>query len=359
LRQDLSGARQDLKKGRGPAGMPRFVLGGFVLLQVVALAGGVLMLGSARGAIGAEPERPAASAAAASVAPATTPPPPAEPLASASPSPAAASGKTAERKAPATASKVTAKAAGIETAPTCEQLLGKRPAIPGSYPGAAHNELRAARRALVRGDLDEAQRCYCRAARYDERLTDAAIGLARLLLIRRDPAAAADWAKKASKIDPGSGDVQFVLGDALALSGDASGARTALLAAAGVRENEEPSVLALARRMVQLGHEGLRRRDYANAERYFRRASVLDPRNWEGPYGAARALLEMDRAALAVGFARQALELGEHPRTHVLLGDALNAAGDTAAAETQWRKAYDMDPRDPEARFRIGRLASK
>ena len=42
-----------------------------------------------------------------------------------------------------------------------------------------------------------------------------------------------------------------------------------------------------------------------------------------------------------------------------LLGDALSASGGSAAAEAQWRRAFDLDPQDPEARFRIGRLAAK
>lgn len=358
LRRDLSEARKDLSSGKGPAGMPKLVLGGFVTLQVAALAAALLVLAATTGgsSANARPELPAAAVPAAPPALATAPPAP-----SSEPAPAPSAAEPAAR-APAHKPAKPVSAAdgsGLEQAPTCDKLLGKRPQIPGSYPGAAHNELRNARRALVRGDLDEAQRCYCRSVRYDRNLVDAVIGLARLLLIRRDANAAAEWARKAAVMAPSKDDVQAVLGDALALAGDPAAARSALLASASVRPEDEPATRNLARRNVQLGHASLRRRDHANAERYFRRAHVLDSRNWEGPYGIARALHELGRHDLAVHWARLATELGpDQARTHVLLGDALSSGGRQSDAVAAWRKALEKDPNDPEARFRIGRLAS-
>ena len=357
IRQDLASARQDLAKGKGPAGMPAIVLAGFVLLQLAVMVGGVLVFAGSLTPASAAPEPiaetplPAASSATAATVAAPSSPASETPAAKAAEAPVAKSAK------PKTAA--SKPSGGLETAPTCDKLLGKQRKIPGAYPGAAYNELRNARKALVRGDLDEAQRCYCRSVRYDSGLVDSVIGLARLLLIRRDAHAAAEWARKAAGLAPGNDDAQGVLGDALALAGDELAARTALLASAGVRPEDEPSTRTLARRNVQLGHASMRRLDHANAERYFRRAHILEPGNWEGPYGVARALLDVGKADLATGWARLASELAKDmARTHVLLGDALSASGKSKEAEAAWRKALELDPNDPEARFRIGRLAS-
>jgi tetratricopeptide (TPR) repeat protein/DNA-binding NarL/FixJ family response regulator len=360
IKNDFSESGRDLVRGRGPAGMPSVVMAGFVALQAAALAAGVLVFASSQGIISAEPEprpRLAANATEAPGAPPNVPALQSQAIAATAP-PAADSQRTADatrKTVPASTPTL-----GLEEAPSCDKLLGKRPPIPGSYPGAAHNELRGARKALVRGDLDEAQRCYCRSVRYDKRLVEAHTGLARLLLIRRDPHSAAEWARKAAALEPQNDDIQAILGDALALSGDPGGARIALLASAGLSAKDEPSAVNFSRRMLQLGHMALRNRDHANAERYFRRAAALDPRSWEGPYGIARALLELEKASLAAGYAKQATELGpEIARAHVLLGDVLTATGDQRGAETAWRKALDLDPTDPEARFRVGKLAAK
>jgi Flp pilus assembly protein TadD/DNA-binding NarL/FixJ family response regulator len=363
LRQDLGEARKDLSRRRGPAGMPAVVLGGFVLLQALALGAGVLVLTGAHGTLLARPEPRLAPAPSAPSAPlaersAEPLPPPAPEGSVAPPEPAAASLSEPPKPDPVPKPSATAIESGLETAPTCDSLLGKQPPIVGSYPGAAYSELRSARRALVRGDLDETQRCYCRALRYESRLTEALVGMARLLLIRRDAAAAGEYARKAALLEPRNDDVQAVLGDALALSGDAQGAKLAFLAFANLGANDAPGAIGLARRMVQLGHASMRRRDHANAERFFRRATVLDPGNWEGAYGVAHALLEAGKAPIAVHWARRAAEYGpRQARTHVLLGDALSESGDKAGAEVAWRKALEVEPSDPEARFRIGRLS--
>jgi Flp pilus assembly protein TadD/DNA-binding NarL/FixJ family response regulator len=362
LRQDLGGARKDLAQGKGPAGMPAFVLGGFILLQAVALAAGVLVLTGTQGTLLARPEpSPPSPSPRSTESPAPAPNTPLaarsaeQPVATAASKPEPAPAKLPPPQDPQPPAGPVE--SGLETAPTCDSLLGKQPAIAGSYPGAAYSELRLARKALVRGDLDETQRCYCRALRYESRLMDALIGMARLLLIRRDATAAAEYARKAAQIEPRNDDVQSVLGDALALSGESEAAKVALMAGAGIRAHDAPGAISLARRMVQLGHTSMRRRDHANAERFFRRAAVLDPGNWEGAYGVAHALLEAKRAPLSVSWARRAADFGpRQARTHVLLGDALLESGDAAGAEAAWRKALEVEPNDPEARFRVGRL---
>ena len=78
----------------------------------------------------------------------------------------------------------------------CE-VLGQTP-VPERNLGAAVDEVRNARRDLVRGDLDAAHRSYCRAVSFDAENAGAMTGLARLLLMRRDGRPAVFWAKRAA-----------------------------------------------------------------------------------------------------------------------------------------------------------------
>jgi Flp pilus assembly protein TadD/DNA-binding response OmpR family regulator len=370
---DKRAVRPQPAQARSPLGW--IAAAGAGVLLLVLVAGGALLIAAERDKPSARPEPLAASAPpAAPSAPLAAPPTPAqssapeEPAAPAAqaeasakePPPEAPPAEAAEAKPPSPPPLANAVAgAGLTPGPTCDDLLGKAKAVPGTYPGAAYNELRAARKALVRGDLDEAQRCYCRAVRYDKSLADAHVGLARLLLLRRDAVQATEWGRKAAEIAPGNDDVQAVLGDIFALRGEEIAARTALLAAAGIGAGDEPGAAGLARRMLGLGHSSMRQRDHANAERYFRRAAVLNPGSWDAVYGIAHALLEAGKSELAVFWARRAVELAPgQVRTHVLLGDVLTQAGDRSGAEKAWRKALEVSPNDPEARFRVARLGN-
>jgi tetratricopeptide (TPR) repeat protein/CheY-like chemotaxis protein len=234
----------------------------------------------------------------------------------------------------------------------CE-VLGEASAAEKNL-GAGADELRNARRDLVRGDLDAAHRSYCRAVGLDAENVPAMTGLARLLLMRRDAKPAVFWARRAAQKNPGDGNIQSVLGDALALVGDDAGARKAWLAGAGITSAADPGVRGLARRDLRFAIRAFDRRDYAKAERLFRRAVVLEPNDADAALRLARTLLVLGENKQAVAWARRATSLAPRSsKAHLVHGDALAAAGDPKTAAAEWRLAQKFDPGSAEAASRL------
>jgi tetratricopeptide (TPR) repeat protein/DNA-binding response OmpR family regulator len=234
----------------------------------------------------------------------------------------------------------------------CE-VLGETPAPERSLSGAV-DEVRNARRDLVRGDLDAAHRSYCRAVSFDAENAGAMTGLARLLLMRRDGRPAVFWARRAAQKNPGDGNIQSVLGDALALVGDDAGARKAWLTGAGITSAVDPGVRGLARRDLRFAIRAFDRRDYARAERLFRRAVVLEPNDADAAARLAKTLLVLGDNKLAVAWARRATSLAPRSsKAHLVHGDALAAAGDPKTAAAEWRLAMKFDPKSAEAASRL------
>jgi tetratricopeptide (TPR) repeat protein/DNA-binding response OmpR family regulator len=245
-------------------------------------------------------------------------------------------------------------------APTCEQLLRDQPSRSGgAQPAAARAEVKAARRALVRGDVDDAQMSYCRAIRWDERYNAALAGLIQLLLLRRDTAAAVRWAQRAVETDPADPDLQALLGDAYGRTERQSEARAAWLAAAGKQADDADASRRLAQRYTRVARQSHKRRDLPRAERYYRRAAVLQPNSVEAAMGLARVLLEEEDTRNAILWARRALSLAPaNVGARVLLGDTLAQSGDTKSAEMEWIEAQRLDPANPEVAHRIANLAA-
>jgi DNA-binding NarL/FixJ family response regulator len=241
----------------------------------------------------------------------------------------------------------------LTDAPTCESLLGPRKPNPGVYPGAAYDQLRAARRALVRGDLDAVQREYCMGLRFDPSNGDILVGLARLMLSRRDPKQAVQYARDAVKSAPDEKSRQLLLGDALALT-DPSKAAEPILLGSGVAVEEPTSRKTLAIAQSKAAEDALKKQDLSYAERAFRRAAILDPSNALAASGVARALLDQGFAPAAAHWARRATNAdAKSIPAHIALGDALQKAGDREGAITAWKRAAELDPNDPSARSRL------
>jgi tetratricopeptide (TPR) repeat protein len=239
-------------------------------------------------------------------------------------------------------------------APSCDTLLASVPE-PENFPGAAFEQLKSARKALVQGKVDDAQRAYCQAVRWDADNPLHYFELAHLLLIRRDGAAATEWAEKGLRLDPSSVRGQSLAGDGRARVGDVEGARRAWFAAGGVNTPSSEEIEQLIQRSLKEAEEALASRDHVRAERFFRRAAVLDGKNPEGPRGLSMALTKLGDASNAVAWARRAIERGKaDPMNHLALGDALLAAGDKNGAREAWLEAERLGY--AEARRRISRL---
>jgi Flp pilus assembly protein TadD len=263
------------------------------------------------------------------------------------PAPAASTAKTAASKG--------ADGSGRK-APDCKALFGSDPPPEGFYPGAAWQEVKAGRTAIVRGDLGAAQASFCRAVRWDQGNAEIAMQLAQVLLLHRDGTQALEWAQKAASLDPSSLRAKETLGDALARTGGEDEARAAWLAAAKIAPDDQRGVRGLVMREVRAADRALKGRELVVAEKYFRRAALLEPRSWSAMIGLSYVLLELGEVKPAVVWAERAV--GVAPRNssvRLAFGDALARAGENARAAEAWREATLLDPNNREARKRLRR----
>ncbi|HEY0465771.1 MAG TPA: hypothetical protein VGC79_16270 [Polyangiaceae bacterium] len=246
------------------------------------------------------------------------------------------------------------------SAPSCEQTFGATKVKTGEYPGAAYGQVREANRALVQGDLDAAQRALCKAVLWNQSNPALPLELAQLMLLRRDGAQAVEWAKKGLLLDPASARGQGILGDGLSRVGDYEGAKRAWLASLRLEPSSDPQQFkALSFSSVREAQASFKRRDFARAERFFRRGVVLDGDNLAASNGLAEALLKLGDASSALRWANHSVAVAPRdPAARVILGDVLFQKGDRRAAEVEWREALQLDPANYLAKLRIKRLAS-
>ena len=274
----LGKARRWLDESTRPGSPPRTVaawLAPVALLQVAATIAVLVGLSPST-----QSKARAAKSVASTTAPATSAGDPAK-TASAAPANSAASAPTAlaaPRTAPSSGSKspppghMPLPVLHHPRAPSCKQLLAKEPPRHDGLPGAAYRAIKEARRGLVRGDVDAGQRAYCRAAAFDVHSVTAAVELTRVLLLRRDGRAAADWTRRARERGAGEATVKGLLGDALALTGDFDKARSAWLEANGGRPGD------VAGDRCAGGQVARHRTPRAPCQRVFTRGTLLPPR---------------------------------------------------------------------------------
>ncbi|HYP87444.1 MAG TPA: hypothetical protein VEQ59_04810 [Polyangiaceae bacterium] len=242
-------------------------------------------------------------------------------------------------------------------APTCAALLEPLSLDRGNFPGAAYEQQVIGAKALVQGKVDDAQVAFCKAVRWDGKNPQTHVDLAQLLLIRKDGAAAAEEARSAVALDPSSSRAQSLLGDGLVRVGDHEGAKQAWLQAAGIDAADTAKFKALLARNLHEAEASLKNKDVSRAERFFRRAIVLDPDSMPASRGLAAVLNQLGDGAAAMRWAQRALSREPRdPDSHVVLGDALQLEGDKAGAEREWREANRLDPSNRAAQNRIRRL---
>ncbi|HEY3255838.1 MAG TPA: tetratricopeptide repeat protein, partial [Polyangiaceae bacterium] len=334
-------------------------------LFLVALAAlqGLLVVGAL--SLLSKPRR--ASAVASSAASAASPSPPqalAAQTSAATPSPATNGSTPAAQPAqpaqPATAHAPLAPDESGSHAPSCEETFGGATVKSGEYPGAAYGQVREANRALVRGDLDAAQAALCKAVLWNQSNPALPLELGQLMLLRRDGAQAVTWANKGLSLDATSARGQAILGDGLARVGDYDGAKRAWLASLHLEPSSDPQQFkALSFSSQREGQASLKRRDFARAERFFRRAVVFDPDNVAASNGLADALLKLGDPSSALRWANHSVSVAPRdPGARVILGDVLFKRGDRGAAEVEWREALQLDPSNYLANTRVNRLNS-
>ena len=292
-------------------------------------------------------------------APTVTPVAPVAPVAPLATVPAAApNGVLAAAPAAASASKNIPLDESGFSAPTCEQSFGTLPVHAGEYPGAAYGEMQEANRALVRGDVEASQRALCKAALWNQKNPAIPFELAQLMLLRRDGGKAVEWAQKGLSLDPASLRGQGILGDGFARLGDFDKAKLAWLKSLRLEPSSDPEQFkALSFSSLHEARASMKRRDFARAERFFRRAVVLDGDNVLASNGLADALLKLGDSASALRWANHSVSVAPRDAAaRLILGDVLFQKGDRNAAEVEWREALQLEPANFLAKLRINRL---
>lgn len=296
-----------------------------------------------------------AESAVASAAPPTAPPP-AAPAESATAA-AAPVESTVAATAPAPGGRTPD--GSNHAAPACRELLAESPAKSNFDPVGALAEMRAARAGIVRGDLRAAQAAFCRAAELDPKKGEIALQLTHVLLLVRDGDQAAEWAERAVQQLPTQRKAKETLGDALARVGAHAEAREAWFEGAGIDAANAAGHRALVNRGLKDADRSVRARDYVAAERYFRRAAVLEPESAPAAIGLAYVLNMLGDATPAAVWARKAVAIA--PRSaaaHFALGDALEKSGDSAGAIAAFREATTLEPGHREAGRRLRALSA-
>jgi Flp pilus assembly protein TadD len=147
-------------------------------------------------------------------------------------------------------------------------------------------------------------------------------------------------------------------GDALARAGDADRARSLWLETAKTDPNDAAGVRHVAYAFVRAGERSVRGADYAQADRYYRRATLLDPLNASAAAGLARVELVQGELKAALYWAKRAVAIEPHDADlHIMLGDVLERSGESALAKAEWKAAYDIEPQNFRAASRMLKAA--
>ena len=245
------------------------------------------------------------------------------------------------------------------TVEDCKTLFANNPPQDGYYPGAAQEQQRLGRTAIVHGDLRAARSAYCRAVHWDPKNLEIALQLSQVFLLERDGPKAVEYAERAAAIDSTLPRVQEVLGDAYARVGAQEEARFAWFAAARLEPTSSEAGRLLVSREVRQADTALRRRNLVIAEKFFRRSAILEPTSLTSLIGLSYVLVQLDDPKAATFWARRAVK--QSPRNasaRLSLGDALHASNDTRAAIAEWREASLLDPANGEALKRLRRAGA-
>jgi len=203
-----------------------------------------------------------------------------------------------------------------------------------------------------------------------------------LLIQKRQPALAAAALQQAARLAPQSPDIQFVLGEALRMNGDASGAEAAYRKSVALRPLFPPAHNGLGLALVLQGklesavlawQRGIQlKADYAEAHAnlgaalaqlkkpseaapILRRAVELNPNFAPGHNNLANVLDELEETDGAVEHWQRAIALvPNYFDALVNLGKTVQRRGEHARALQLLDHAVSLRPHDPDARFLRG-----
>jgi len=159
--------------------------------------------------------------------------------------------------------------------PLLQKFLAEKPDV-----AFAHFQLAYAYTGLHQDD--EARAEYTKCVSLDPKMAEGHLNLG-ILLLEKDPVAAAPSLRKAVELLPGQTRPRFLLGIALDRTGDFAGAAEALTAAVGLDPSDTDAALHLADVNLEL-------KKFTEAERRFRDVLALEPKSVHALYGLALSL---------------------------------------------------------------------
>lgn len=187
----------------------------------------------------------------------------------------------------------------------------------GEARGNGTTFLQRARQRLVAGDVEAARELMCQAARL-EPSGPAAESLALLFLSSRSLDNAKHWAEVALQHDPQRRTARELLGDIENQRGNVAASREIWLSTMQLTGDEIARIDAVSRQQVREGLSAIESRDLPRAERYFRRAITLQPKNAAAAAGLARVLAQLGFREAGLAWAKRAISLD--PGIRVSLG---------------------------------------
>ena len=303
----------------------------------------------------AAPVRPAAAAPPAATPRAATPraATPAAPSLPASPPPTATVAVPASPESVAS----TRPDSGIpwlDGAVTPDCVPAPMPEAPASVQdqATALQEYAQGQRLLVQGKLAASLAAFCKAARLNPLHSGIAFEAARAALIARDGLTASRFAERALAVAPTDRRSKELLADALAWQGDVEGARAAWVAIHKVSATEK-TFANLALGAALEARTAAKQGDYAQAERFLRRALAFGPDNAATTTQLARVLFMAGHHEAARRWIQRALTLdATDPDRHELAGEIHEKLGDRAAASGCYERALELEPNHPLAKLR-------
>jgi tetratricopeptide (TPR) repeat protein len=193
--------------------------------------------------------------------------------------------------------------------PSCRELLA------GSFEEkldrvGAFTQTELGKRELVRGKVEAAQRAFCQASLWDGKNVERWLNLSQIFLIRHDAAKALECAQAALALQPNGTRALNMAGDAWAMLGKVDSAREAYLAAEKTPEPDAKALKLMIQRDMEEANRTMNRRDFARAERVFRRVVVFDSQHAAASAGVANCLLKLGEMTLAEAWNRKAQTLG-------------------------------------------------
>ncbi len=194
----------------------------------------------------------------------------------------------------------------LRTVPTCVETLGNAKVEPSADEAEVMLVVLRAEKALRFGNVKGAHAVFCRAVAMAPENFRATFGLAQLLLIRRDAAAAVNWAKRAAALPSEyKRRALNVQADALVRLGRQDEARALWLEAATIAEPTPTQLDAYVNKTRVMAGRALKSRDYNRAERLYRRVLAFDPDSRQTQRKLAMALERLGEVDAARYWARK------------------------------------------------------